>query len=289
MQPPGFSGKACGLGEVTRKNGAEWIDFTKEKVDVPCPDGKVVKKFTLSGVIREADIIISLPKLKTHQLMYYTGAMKNIFGLIPSVAKSPFHARFSRRDSFAAMLVDLNLAVKPAYAFMDAVIGMEGSGPAAGNPRQVGLVMASSNLLALDVAATTVIGYPPGEVPTNKDALGRSLWLSSIAEIEYPGLTPADVRVPDFVKIPFKRTGSQLIDFVLPGPVKKWRDSRSPGPEINHAACIRCGDCTRICSPQAMSISGDKVMIDYTRCIRCFCCHEICPEKAINIKKDPKN
>ena len=97
LQTPGFSGKASGLGEAAKKNGAEWVDFTKEKIEVSCPEGKVAKKFTLTKAVKEADIIISLPKLKTHQLMYYTGAMKNIFGLIPSVAKSPFHARFSSR------------------------------------------------------------------------------------------------------------------------------------------------------------------------------------------------
>ena len=298
MQPPGFSGKACGLGEAAKKNGAEWIDFTKEKIEVPCPEGKVVKKFTLTQAVREADIIISLPKLKNHQLMYYTGAMKNMFGLIPSIAKSPFHARFQRRESFAAMIVDLNLAVKPAYAFLDAIIGMEGPGPAAGSPRQTGLVMASSNLLALDVAATRAIGYPPEQIPVNKDALSRGFWLSNLEEIEYPGLSPIDtgVRVPDFIKVPFKKTSSQFLDFLLPAPLRKWRDSLAPGPEINNETCVRCGDCTRICSPQAMSFAGEgnepsgkRVVIDYRRCIRCFCCHEICPVKAIHVKKKPQN
>ena len=296
MQPPGFSGKTCGLGDVTRKNDAEWIDFTKEKVELSFPEGKLVKKFTLTHAINEADIIISLPKFKNHQLMYFTGAMKNQFGLIPSIAKSPYHARFKSRESFAAMLVDINLAVKPAYVFFDAVIGMEGPGPAAGNPRQLNLVMASSNLLAIDLAATSVVGYPPGEIPVNKEALSRKYWLSNIEEIEYPGLSPKDVQILDFVKVPFKKSSSQFIDFLLPKSIRRWKDSIAPGPEINHEVCIRCGDCKRICSPEAISIAGEgkensgkKIIIDYKRCIRCFCCHEICPVKAIHVKKNPKN
>jgi uncharacterized protein (DUF362 family)/ferredoxin len=300
LQMPGFSGKVSGMGEAVRKNGAEWVDFTKGKIEVPCPEGKVIKSFTLTQAVREADIIISLPKLKTHQLMQYTGAMKNLFGLVPSLAKSPFHARFSSREAFAAMIVDLNLAVKPAFAFMDAIVGMEGNGPAAGNPRQVGLVMASSNLLALDVAATQIMGYPPGETPVNKEALSRKrgqegLWLSSLEEIEYPGLLPSGLQIPDFVKIPFKTSPSQFLDFILPKPLKRWKDSFAPGPEINHQICIRCGDCKRICNSQAISITGNgnnseaRVVIDYRRCIRCFCCHEICPEKAIDVKKKPAN
>jgi len=289
LQPPGFSAKASGMGDAIRRNGAEWVDFTRGKIEVSCPEGKAAKKFTLTQAVKEADVIISIPKLKTHQLMYFTGAMKNIFGLIPSVAKSPYHVRFSSRESFAAMLVDLNLAVKPAYAFMDAVIGMEGHGPAAGNPRQIGLVMASSNLLAIDVAATTVICYPPLGIPMIKDALGRGNWLVNIDEIEYPGLSPADVRIPDFVKLPLKKSGSQFLDFVLPPPLRRLKDSLEPVPEINHDVCVHCGDCSRICASKAISSTGEgkerREVIDYSRCIRCFCCHEICPAKAIEVVK----
>jgi len=288
LQMPGFSGKVSGMGEAARKNGAEWVDFTKGKIEVPCPDGKVIKSFTLTQTVREADLIISLPKLKTHQLMQYTGAMKNLFGLVPSLAKSPFHARFSSREAFAAMIVDLNLAVKPAFAFMDAIVGMEGKGPAAGNPRQIGLVMASSNLLAMDIAATQIIGYPPAEIPVNKDALSRGLWLSKLEEIEYPGLSPADLQIPDFDKVSFKGSSSQFLDFILPRPIKRWKDSFASGPEINHQICVRCGDCKRICNSQAITIT-ERVVIDYRRCIRCFCCHEICPVKAIDVKKKPRN
>jgi uncharacterized protein (DUF362 family)/Pyruvate/2-oxoacid:ferredoxin oxidoreductase delta subunit len=289
LQMPGFSGKVSGMGEAARKGGAEWVDFTKGKIDVSCPEGKVIKSFTLTQAVREADIIISLPKFKTHQLMQFTGAMKNLFGLVPSLAKSPFHARFPGRESFAAMIVDLNIAVKPAYAFMDAIVGMEGNGPAAGSPRQIGLVMASSNLLALDAAASQIMCYPPEEIPVNKEALSRRLWLSNLGEIEYGGLSPSELQIPDFEKVPFKKSSFQFLDFNLPPPLKRWRDSLAPGPEINRSICVRCGDCTRICSPKAMSLKEVGIVVDYSRCIRCFCCHEICPVKAIDIKKKPKN
>ena len=285
---PGFSGKNCGLGEVTRKNNAEWVDFSQEKIELACPEGKVMQKFTVTKAAQEADVIISLPKLKTHQLMYFTGALKNIFGLVPSVAKSAFHVRFPQREALASMIVDLNLAVKPAYAFMDAIIGMERHGPSGGDPRHVDLVLASSNLLAMDVAASVIISYPPDVIPVNKDALERGIWLSSFSEIEYPGLSPEDVRIPDYIKIAFKKSKIQLFDFILPRRIKAFRDSFAPKPEINHGPCVRCGDCIRMCASHAMSIREEKerrVIIDYHRCIRCFCCHEICPAKAIDITK----
>ena len=289
LQTPVFSAKLCGLAEAARKNSAEWVDFTKEKAEIPCPEGKAVKKFTVSGAVREADIIVSLPKLKTHQLMYFTGAFKNTFGVIPSMAKSPYHIRFPSRKSFASMIVDLNTAVRPAYAFMDAVTGMEGPGPGSGDPRHIGLVMASSNLLAMDVAACTVIGYPPMDIPVNREALERGIWLSDFGEIKYPGLSPAELRLPDFVKIPFKKSASQFLEFILPLRLRQFRDSLSPAPEILHNTCVRCGDCVRICPAQTIGFRGEgkerRVVIGYSRCIRCFCCHEVCPQKSIEIAK----
>jgi len=205
------------------------------------------------------------------------------------MAKTHFHVRFPRRETFASMIVDLNVAVKPDYALMDAVIGMEGPGPSAGDPRHIGLVLASSNFLAMDIAASTIIGYPPEGIPVNNEALKRGLWLSSINEIEYPGLAPGDVQIPDYVKIPFKKSKTQLLDFILPRSVKAFRDSFASRPGINHKICIRCGDCTRICASRAMEITGEgkdrKVNIDYRRCIHCFCCHEICSVKAIDVTK----
>jgi uncharacterized protein (DUF362 family)/ferredoxin len=287
LQMPNFTGKLSGLGEVTRKMGAEWVDFTQGRRELSCPGGKVVRRFSLAGVLAEADCLISLPKLKTHQLMYFTGALKNLFGLVPSVSKSPYHVRFPRRKDFAAMIVDLNAALMADYAFMDAVVSMEGPGPGSGTPRHTGLVLASSNLLALDAAASDIIGYPPLSIPVNREALERGLWLRDLSEIEYPGLTPGEVRIPSFEKIPFRNTGNQFLEFLLPRFYRRFRERLTPRPVIKGETCVRCGDCTRICGSRAMSLEtgeGEKrVVIDYRKCIRCYCCHEICPVKAIAI------
>jgi uncharacterized protein (DUF362 family)/Pyruvate/2-oxoacid:ferredoxin oxidoreductase delta subunit len=289
LQKPNFTAKLSGLGETAARMGAEWVDFTREKADLPSPGGKALRQFSVTAAVREADCVISLPKLKTHQLMYYTGAMKNLFGLIPSVMKSPMHVRFPSREKFAAMIVDLNAALRPQYALMDAIVGMEGPGPGAGDPRHIGLVLASANLLAMDIAASEILGYPPLEIPVSREALSRGIWLGSPSEIEYPLGTPADLRIPDFKKIPLKKSGGQLTEFLLPKPFRQFRERLTPRPEIDRSICLRCGDCTRICGSKAMALTGEgkdkQVRIDYGVCIRCYCCHEICPVKAIGIRK----
>ncbi len=289
IQKPGFSGKVCGLGPVTEKMGAEWADFTKGKAEVFCPEGKVQKSFSAGEILRDVDYIISLPKLKTHQLMLFTGAMKNLFGLIPSLMKSPYHVRYPGQKDFAAMIVDLNLAVNPAYALMDAVIGMEGPGPGSGYPKHVGLVLASSNLLAIDAAACEIIGYPVHAIPVNKEALARKYWLNDFSEIDYCGVDVNSLKIADFEKIPFKKNKNVLSDVVFPWFFRKRREVKATKPIIQHEKCVRCGDCIRICGSKAMSFIQEKdrkeVHIDYNTCIRCYCCHEICPAKAIEIEK----
>jgi ferredoxin len=174
---------------------------------------------------------------------------------------------------------------------MDAITGMEGPGPGSGDPRYIGLVLASANLPAMDIAASEIVGYPPLEIPVNREALSRGIWLKSPSEIEYPLLRPADLRIPDFKKIPLKKSGSQLTEFLLPKSFRKFRERLTPRPEIDRSICRLCGDCTRICGSKAMRIAGEgpakQVRIDYNTCIRCYCCHEICPVKAIEIRKVP--
>ena len=296
MQKPGFQGKLSGHGEVTAKYGAEWVDFGSEKCELIFSAENRTRKFNITKAVLLADIIVNLPKLKTHQLMFYTGAMKNLFGLIPGLTKSTYHVTCPNREAFGTMLVDLCEAIearKPVYSIMDAVVGMEGPGPMAGSPRQVGLIMASSNMLAIDIAATTIMAYPPFQIPTNSEALQRGKWLKDIEEIEYPGCIPADLRSPSYIKIPLKKNTSTLLGFILRGPLRRFRNLGIPGPEINHSVCIRCADCQRICASEVITAAdaGKEryFIIDYKRCIRCYCCHEICPAKAIHIAKRPRN
>ena len=114
--------------------------------------------------ILNADVIISLPKLKTHAMTSYTGAVKNLFGVVPGTHKAELHFRLNERAAFCSMLVDLCEFVKPTLSIMDGVWGMEGNGPTAGRNRYIGLVMASANPFALDLTASRIIRYEPCEV-----------------------------------------------------------------------------------------------------------------------------
>ena len=126
-----------GTRAVVEEEGAEWADFSESAV-LEVPEGRVVKRFDVARAALDADILVSLPKLKTHKLLYFTGAAKNLFGIVPGLGKSRYHLRYPERREFGAMITDLVLASKPAFALMDAGVGMEGPGPGNGTPRPLG-------------------------------------------------------------------------------------------------------------------------------------------------------
>ena len=283
---PGFKAQRCGLWDICREEDVIWYDFTKGTTTVHCPDGRMVKQFTVSDIVDKVDLIISLPKMKTHQLMYFTGAIKNQFGLLPGLTKSPYHMRFPGRSDFAKMIVDLHIAVKPDFAFMDGIISMEGPGPGSGYPRKSGLMLASSNLLALDITACRLMGYDPDIIPINTDAIDRGIWLDSTSDPEVVGLKVADEKLHDFKRIKLTGKKNQLFEFVTPKFVRDIQTALAPKPVFIENNCIRCGECVKICPADALKLE-EMVAIEYEKCIRCFCCHEVCPEDAIKVKRDP--
>ncbi len=235
-------------------------------------------------------MIISLPKLKTHQLMYFTGAVKNLFGLVPGLTKSTFHVKYPDRDNFGGMLLDLMDAVKPSYALMDGILGMEGPGPQNGTPFPVKILLGSSNLPALDIAASAVIGYDPLTIPTNALALNRNYGLDSIDDVIIAGVPLEECMVKDFTLIPHKKHRHVIFDlFHSSKLVQQYRLKRKPKPYFIEEKCIKCGECIKICASNANWFeegpNGKFVAVDYNKCIRCYCCHEVCPVDAIEIRK----
>ena len=281
-----MSAKATGMYDQVIKNGGEWADF-KEPVPVPCPDGKIVKSLNFAKQFLEADIVVSVAKLKSHQLMAYTGAMKNLFGLMIGLEKAEQHYRFSKKTDFAAFLTDINLAAKPQYAVMDAIVGMEGpGGPGSGDPIQLGFLAASDNILALDWKCSSLVGYNPHTIVNLEDALGRGIWVKDEAEIKSAGAAEEDCRCTSFkiVKEP-----SETLQKMVPG----WLNVLATGvfvktPRFNAQKCKKCRRCEQICPAHIIKMTGPDntaQLGDKQKCLHCFCCHEICPADAIKLKR----
>jgi len=213
--------------------------------------------------------------------MVYTGAVKNMFGAVAGTQKADFHLRMPDYDRFADSLIDIFLSVKPSINLMDAIEGMEGYGPSTGNPRHLGVLLASADGFALDATAAEMIGLPIERIPVLKQAKSRGFLGEDIQTLGEP---MEDVMVEDF-NIPVLNEAERFGRFEsgLSRLVKGWL---RPRPVVLKDACVQCGNCVRNCPPKVISMGkGEIPVIDYNNCIRCFCCHELCSHKAVIIKR----
>jgi len=266
-----------GMARVAEETGAElnW-DVGQERVSHL--DGHLVKSFEIGTYVRRVDVVISLPKLKTHGLMRLTGAVKNLFGTIPGTTKMAYHAKFPEPEQFGEMLLDLATLVRPALSLMDAVVGMDGPGPSGGDPFPIGVLIAGSDPSAVDLVAAELIGAEVEGVYTLRAATRRGLIPPRAEGLDLAGDPLTDLAVRGF-RVPYaRRTPGRLVS-VLGRLVKRWMVAV---PRAN-ARCVACGVCVRNCPVDAIEIRDGRARMDLKTCIRCYCCHEMCPERAIDL------
>lgn len=273
--------RATGVEKVADETGAV-LNYDLRVVKINRPESKYVKSLEILKPLADADVIINIPKLKTHAMMVFTGAVKNMFGAVAGTAKADLHLRMPDYDDFADSLIDIYLGAKPAISIMDAVEGMEGYGPSAGTPKHIGLLLAASSGFALDTAAVRIIRLSPQKVPVLKNAERREL--VDCNSINTAGEDIESVIVNDF-NIPYLYGGKQR--GILKRRFLEWIMNKSmPIPVISAEKCMRCGNCVKICPTEAFIYENRNIpLIDYKKCIRCFCCHELCDYKAIGIRR----
>ncbi|MEN8686814.1 MAG: DUF362 domain-containing protein [Desulfuromonadales bacterium] len=271
--------RKCGIYDVVKATGARLASF-EDSVPVQFGSG-TFHQLEVSREALETDVIINLPKLKTHQMMGYTGAVKNLFGIVVGMRKVRLHLQAGTDKAFfALMLLELAERFAPSLSIMDAVVGMEGNGPGNGDPVQIGALLASPHTLALDTVATNMVQLAAERVWTQKVAGETGRRGASLDELDLHGTPLAELQTDRF-----RPAKTADINFGLPTPLKNLlKNAITAQPEIDRN-CQRCGHCVSHCPPQAMRLDNHGVRIDYGRCIRCFCCQELCPYAAISTRQ----
>ena len=285
---PGF-GKSepnlrkSGLKQVGDELGFILADFDSGR-PVSHKDALLVKKFVIANGVLDTDGLISLPKLKTHGLVRFTGAVKNQFGCVPGFFKGQFHVKLPDPYDFATMLVDLNTLIKPRLYIMDGITAMEGNGPRSGKPKQLGVLLISADPIALDAIACRIIALNPEVVPTAKPGEKAGLGTYHSENIEIVG-DPLESFIDKSFNVnrttPMANTSGRIRTFI--------KNKITQRPLIVKEKCTHCGTCVKMCPVEPKAVDwykGDKTKPpkhNYDRCIRCYCCQETCPEGAITI------
>ena len=235
-------------------------------------NAQILKEFYLPEIVKKVDLVVDVPKMKTHTLTKMTGAIKNLYGCIPGGLKQNYHSKAVGDNNFSKLLVDIYQNIKPGLNIMDAVVAMEGEGPTSGDSRKTNLLIASKNSVALDIVAAQMMGYHPEEILHIQEAERR------------------------FGKLKIEIRGEKLKNFHFKKPLSyKKRDANEMLKELaeeivvcDTKKCIKCRKCFTHCPVKAITMNQFP-QVNHKKCIRCFCCIEICPTNAMHLEKQKNN
>ncbi len=267
--------KSSGIYEIAKKYSVPLVAFENEQtIAVPKKNLKFLDELYIPKIVNDFDLIVDVPKIKTHQLMRFTGAVKNLFGIVPGGYKQILHTKTKNINEMADIVLDLYENIKvPILSVADGVIGLDG-GPAAviGKPKKLGYILASMDPLALDVIACQMIGYSPEDIPTITEAEKRKL--IDIKKVKVIG---------KYEKI--------IFDKLRKGPIHNFKKESIMVtktyalPKIT-SKCDLCEKCIICCPTKAFEKKENKINFDKEKCIACYSCVSACPIRAIKLKQN---
>ena len=274
--------RATGYRDMAEACGFTLYTDCKSR-EVTLPQAKRCRELSVVEPFLDRDYLINLPKLKTHSMVGFSGAVKNLFGAVPGLQKPELHCRFPEREPFSEMLCDLCHFLGPDLSLMDGIWAMEGNGPTGGQRRDLHVIAGSESPWALDVAAASLVGLEPEKIVMLREGHERGYGPLDLSELELVGDPMETLLAPDFLKAEASSTDfiDRLPKFLRPAAKKL----ATPYPRIDKKRCVGCGKCAESCPQHTISLRDGKAVIRYQNCIRCFCCHEMCPKHVVQIKR----
>jgi ferredoxin len=248
-------------------------------------DALELKEISSSRLIKEVDLIINVPKIKTHWQCTLTCCIKNMFGTVLLANKAKIHAQAAILERFSSALVDIYSVSKPQLTIIDGYYCMEGKGPSSGDVVKLDIIIAGHDGVALDATVCKIIGFEPSEVLYLEKANNKKLGTTDLERVEFLG------EPLESVYHKFKRPKLRPISMPLP----KWladyigKTVFRAKVNFNNEKCKLCSTCWTNCPVNAITPpdeikKGNVPIWDKHKCITCFCCVELCPYEAVNFK-----
>jgi uncharacterized protein (DUF362 family)/Pyruvate/2-oxoacid:ferredoxin oxidoreductase delta subunit len=261
-----------GMKRVAEEEGIQLVEFDKKRWR---------GKFPLTTWLDNCEYLISIPKLKTHNFTLLSGAIKNLFGLIPGTYKTELHKAYFTTEDFSKILVDIYQEAKPVLTVIDGIVAMEGEGPGtSGKLRNTGILLAGSDCVALDTVLAIIMGVRPSDILTTKEAYARGLGIADINSITILG-----ERLEEIVAKPFLLPPTSMLNKIPRPVINIVKKLIKYYPFVEQDKCIICDACILACPVKIISMKNNRIVFDYSKCIACFCCQEACPASAIKSKK----
>lgn len=258
-----------GMSRVAKEEGIEAY-ILKEYEEVIGKDNLLVDKLMYSSDVLKADKVISVPKLKTHALTLYTGAIKNMFGTVAYEQRKSLH-KYKSIEEFSKVLIDVFRVRVPDLFVVDGILGMSGVGPVHGKPEHFNVLLASQDPVSIDTVGATLLGYDPKYVLMIQEAAQLNLGENNIENIQincdYQNLIAKTPNIiPHF-------TGTMRERFIkrVMGRV-----------EFDESKCIKCGECANGCPGNAISVTPEQ-KVNEKLCLHCLRCYEVCHRGAVKI------
>ncbi len=251
-----------------------YVNLGTETVQVDA--GRELGQVVISKKVLEADVVINLPKFKTHVQTVITGGIKNMYGIIVGADKARLHRISSSPAQFSKIIVDIYKIRPPDLTIMDAVVGMEGNGPSNGALIEINKVIASDNAVSLDAVMAAMMGLAPESVPLLNYAYEEGLGEVDIQKIDIEGILE---QIPNFkLGINFsKGVIGNLINKLAYIPFVRTK------LKVATSKCTGCGVCVKSCPVEAIELGEQYAQIDRSECIRCYCCKEVCIYDAVQL------
>lgn len=261
-----------GMKKVAWEEGAELVRFAKSKF---------VDGFPVAREVFDCDAMISIPKLKTHMITIITAALKNTYGTVTGLYKTECHSKAPREEDFAKVVAKIHSISRPCLNVLDAVVAMEGDGPSSGTLRNMGIIMASADAVAMDSCVAKLAGLEPLDILVTKEARAMGLGEADLSKIE---ITGDDIKTFDVSN--FKLPQTLPIKYIPKGIANSIASLVKFRPVIDRSICRRCNLCKVSCPVDAIESGERGYYIDYAKCIGCMCCHEVCPYRAVSVRRN---